>query len=237
MKLADIWAEVRTEKRSVVILTSSAVLLTIAWYPAYYTSFLSTLQVDLWTAHAMQFGADLVLMLIIPVIIIKAVLHESVGEYGATLGDWRFGLKYVVIVGTAMAPFLYFGARDPALIAEYPLLRQTYGADPMNPYLWEATYLVYYVAWEFHFRGFMQLGMEKRVGAVHAILIQTIVSTLIHVRKPFGEAFSAILGGWIMGILAWRTRSIVWGILLHWYIGAATDFFCYLNLVAAHANQ
>ena len=236
MTLADFWAEVRTERRSVVILTSSAVLLTIAWYQGYYTFFLSTLKVDLWTAHALQFGADVLLMLIIPVLIIRMVLDENAREYGATLGDWRFGLKYLLIVGAVMTPFLYMGAKDPALIAEYPLLRQTYGADWMNPFLWEATYLVYYIAWEFHFRGFMQLGMEPRVGAVHAILIQTIVSTLIHVRKPFGETFSAIFGGWMMGILAWRTRSIVWGILLHWYIGAMTDFFCYLNLVAAQAR-
>ena len=81
------------------------------------------------------------------------------------------------------------------------------------------------------------MGMEVRVGPSLAILIQMLASTLIHMRKPFGETFSAIAGAFLIGILVWRSRSILWGILLHWYIGASTDLYCYLHWKAAGLPQ
>ena len=237
--LADFWQEVKKEKRSVILLTSSAVLLTVSWYQGYYTFFLDVLGgVDggggyaLWHAHGLQFLANQFLMVLIPVLIIKLVLKESLRDFGVQLGDWRFGLKYLGAACVILLPVLYLNSADPAFQAEYPLVRGLYSDGPFNPFLWELTYLVYYIAWEFHFRGFQQLGMEKRVGPVVAITIQMIATTLIHVRKPFGETFSAITGAWLIGILTWRSRSVLWGILLHWYLGAVTDYFCYLRLAA-----
>jgi membrane protease YdiL (CAAX protease family) len=242
-KLGDIWTDVKAEKRAILIMTASAVLLTVAWYQGYYTTFLAHLEQAygmspkiLWMSHALQFASDILLMLLVPFILIKFVLKENLSDFGVRLGDWKFGLKYLAVICPLMLPFLYMGARNPAFIAEYPLMREWYGAGAFNPFIWEFTYVVYYIAWEFHFRGFLQLGMEKRVGPAIAISIQTLVSALIHVRKPFDETFSAIMGGWLIGIVAWRSRSIIWGILLHWYIGAMTDYFCWVNLMASQVK-
>jgi len=79
----------------------------------------------------------------------------------------------------------------------------------------------------------LQLGMEKRLGPVLAMLLQLLPSALIHMRKPFGETLSAIPGAFLMGIVAWRSRSIVYAVLLHWAIGALTDLFCWLRAAGA----
>ncbi|TNE47290.1 MAG: CPBP family intramembrane metalloprotease [Deltaproteobacteria bacterium] len=237
--LRTLWEEVKAEKRLVLLLVSSAVLLTLAWYPGYYTTFLKLGLAkgnphQLWWAHFYQFVVDLLLLVGVPVLLIKLVLKEQLRDYGVCLGDWRFAIKYLAVVFVVMAPFLYIGGKDAALFNEYPLVRGLFGQDGWTSMvLWELTYLLYYIAWEFHFRGVQQLGLEVRLGPVVAMLFQMMASTLIHVRKPFGETFSAIIGAFLIGIVVWRSRSILWGILLHWYIGASTDFWCYVHGKAA----
>lgn len=231
------WQEIKQERRALWLLVSSAILLTVAWYPGYYTTLwnMAGLRIQqhpqgLWIAHSYQFLADIVLLVLIPCLIIKFVLREDLRDFGVCLGDWRFAIPYLAVVFAIMAPVLYMTGQDPAFYKEYPLVRQLYGQHGwISMALWTLTYLVYYIAWEFHFRGFQQLGMEQRVGPVLAILFQMLASTLIHVRKPFGETFSAIFGAFLIGILVWRSRSILWAILLHWYIGASTDFWCYYH--------
>ncbi|MBQ6107725.1 MAG: hypothetical protein IJK97_05900, partial [Thermoguttaceae bacterium] len=56
--------------------------------------------------------------------------------------------------------------------------------------------LLYYVSWEFFFRGFLQLGTERSVGCFNAILIGTAFSTLAHLGPhPMVETLGAIGGG------------------------------------------
>ena len=234
------WSTLRpklvAEKRSLILVVGTATLLTLAWYPGYYTSFVGLAERVVadpayrpWFAHACQYACGVVLLVLVPVLAIRFVLKEPLADFGLCLGDWRFGLKYVGLVALVMAPFLYIGAGDPELQAEYPLPRLAYGLTPWNPLLWELTYVVYYVGWELSFRGVLQLGMEKRLGPVLAMLLQLLPSALIHMRKPFGETLSAIPGAFLMGIVAWRSRSILYAILLHWAIGAMTDLFCWMR--------
>ena len=232
--LGDFWAEIKREKRAVLIATSSAVLLTLAWFPGYYKFFLQhgrSLLGDhpyfLWFSFLYQYAADIVLLVLVPVLLIRFVLREPLRDFGLRLGDWRFGIKYCAFFMVVFLPFLYLNGGDPAFNTFYPLSRGLYGRSAGHMLLWELTYLAYYIAWEFQFRGYLQLGLEKRVGPVTALLIQMLPSVVIHIDRPFGECMSAVAGAWLLGILAWRTRSILWPVLLHWYIGGMTDFFCY----------
>jgi len=225
---------VKREKRAVLITTSSAVLLTLAWFPGYYRFFLEKAGAwlgehtyFLWFSFLYQYLAAIVLLVLVPILLIRGLLKEPLRDYGLQLGDWRFGLKFCGFFMVVLAPFLYLNAKDPSFHEFYPLCRGLYGRGDFHWLWWELTYLIYYIAWEFHFRGYLQLGMEKRVGPVIALLIQMLPSVVIHIDRPFGECLSAVGGAWLMGILVWRTRSVMWPVLLHWYIGGMTDIFCY----------
>jgi membrane protease YdiL (CAAX protease family) len=87
------------------------------------------------------------------------------------------------------------------------------------------SYLVFYLGWEFFFRGYMQSGLEGAFGGWNAILAQTLASCLLHSGKPLGEIYASILGGVVLGIIAWRSRSLLFVILLHWLLGASLDVF------------
>ena len=42
----------------------------------------------------------------------------------------------------------------------------------------------------------------------------------MHLLKPETEVISTVLGGLLFGLLAWRTRSVLWVWLIHWFMSA-----------------
>lgn len=44
-----------------------------------------------------------------------------------------------------------------------------------------------------------------------------------------GELIGAIPGGILMGVLAYRSRSLLWPFLFHAYIGFLNTWFCWIQ--------
>jgi membrane protease YdiL (CAAX protease family) len=72
-------------------------------------------------------------------------------------------------------------------------------------------------AWEFFYRGWLLEAFGRKYGT-DAIWLQMMPFALLHVGKPEIELLSTVLGGAFFGILAWRTRSMLYGWLLHWFM-------------------
>jgi membrane protease YdiL (CAAX protease family) len=169
-----------------------------------------------------EYLAFFLLMFCVPALLIKLAWKQPLSEYGLQWGDWHAGLRIVALILPVMLLGAYTGAYDPGMQAEYPLAKTMMQSIPLFIVV-ELFYLVYYFAWEFFFRGFLQIGMQKAYGPVMAILIQTVPSAIVHIGKPFAECFSAILAGLVFGYAAWRTRSIFFSMLLHAVVGISTD--------------
>lgn len=86
-------------------------------------------------------------------------------------------------------------------------------------------YFLYYVGWEFYFRGFMLIGLEEGLGRSNALLVQVMASCLLHIGSPATETFGAILGGLLWGLLVFRTRSLLSGLVQHYLLGISLDWF------------
>jgi membrane protease YdiL (CAAX protease family) len=91
--------------------------------------------------------------------------------------------------------------------------------------------LIYMIAWEFIWRGFMLFGLEKKFG-YYSVLIQMIPFVILHNGKPFLETFGAIFGGIALGILAFRTRSIYYCIITHISVMYSIDLISSLRFRA-----
>jgi hypothetical protein len=78
----------------------------------------------------------------------------------------------------------------------------------------ELCYGVDFIFVEFLFRGFMVMAMGRYL-KTDAILPMVVVYAFIHFQKPIGEALSSILGGLVLGVISYRTKSIYGGIILH----------------------
>ena len=174
------------------------------------------------------FGSSFVLFGLVPVLIVKTIFREPLSAYGVTLGDWSFGWK-VVLFTLPLSLALSFGAsRDPAFLAEYPLIRAATGSAAVFTGH-AAAYLLFYIGWEVAFRGFVQFGLRGVMGDWNAILVQTLGTCLLHIGKPFGETMGAIVGGIVWGVIAFRSRSLLYPVLTHWLLGISLDLFIALR--------
>ena len=181
-----------------------------------------------WAAECWQFGAAFVLMGLAPALWFRLGQRRPLAEMGLTLGDWRFGLRFVGVAALALLAPLWINAGSPAFQAEYPLARLATRSWALLAG-WECCYAVYYLGWEALFRGFWQLGQRRHLGLFGALALQAAASTVLHVGKPEGEFAAAVVAGLVFGLVAVRTRSILYVFLLHWYVGAMTDLFCALR--------
>jgi membrane protease YdiL (CAAX protease family) len=180
-----------------------------------------------WWSLMYQFGAAALLFGLVPALLLKVVARERLLELGLGLGDWRAGLAVMVLGLLLVAlPGGWSVARMPEFQAEYPMAKLA-AASAANFVIYQLAYGgLYYLAYETFFRGFLQLGLARSIGHPAAILVQTAVTTLLHIGKPDGEIWSALLAGVVFGLVVVRTRAVWPLVLVHWALGAATDFFC-----------
>ncbi len=214
-------------RKPLVILAYSSVVLIVWKYfcsPVFYLENLSQCglmpEAPRAAGAVYSFVCCLVLMGIVPALIVKVVFREKLDDYGLQLGDRGRTLRTFLIMGPLFALGGYMAAGNAAVAEYYPINPK---AEEMFG-LHAATYLLYYMGWEFYFRGFMQFGLRERFGDGGAIMCQVLASTLLHIGTPASEAFGAVLGGIIWGLLAFRTRSILSGFLQHSLLGLVLDW-------------
>lgn len=177
-----------------------------------------------------EYLAAFLLMFCIPALLVRVGFRRSLREYGLQWGDPREGLRLVGVTLPLILLSVYLGTAGPAVQAEYPQAKSMMGH--LAPFLLvESFYLLFYLGWEFFFRGLMLFGLEREYGALAAILIQTIPSTIAHIGKPFPETFAAILGGILFGAVAVRSRSILYPLLLHAAVGIGADVFVTMRVM------
>jgi membrane protease YdiL (CAAX protease family) len=174
-----------------------------------------------------HFLGGFVLMGVLPALVVKLLFRERLADYGVGLGVPGRTLRTFFIWGPIFVLVAYLSSADAALRSKYPINPQA-GASAAMFALHAVTYLLYYLGWEFYFRGFLLQGLRGAIGDANAVLVQVLGSALLHIGSPASETFGAVLGGLLWGALAIRTRSILSGLGQHYLLGIALDaFICF----------
>lgn len=84
----------------------------------------------------------------------------------------------------------------------------------LPPLLYEIAYGMDFFNVEFMFRGLMVIGISQIIGK-EAILPMVCTYCALHFGKPIGESISSIFGGYILGVVAFYTRNIWGGVMVH----------------------
>ncbi len=151
----------------------------------------------------------LILYLIIPLIFIVIIFRENPAEYGFRLGDWKAGLALTGIVILIGAPILWFTAKgDPAM--------QDYYDWMLTPKLPGFAFMDL-IGWEFIFRGWLLFGYARKYGS-DALWLQAVPFALAHLGKPEVETLSTIFGGFLFGLVAWRSKSFLYAFFIHYFV-------------------
>lgn len=178
------------------------------------------------------FGASVVLYMLVPLLISYATKGSFTRKYGLGLGDWRAGLKVSALFLLVMFPVTYLASKSTTFAGLYPLAGSgaytlTYeGKGVVSWWLflfYELGYVSYFVAWEFLFRGWMLNGLLPKFGRAGALLIPIAPFAVMHLGKAEPEALGSIVAALALGMLALRTRSMWYGVLVHASVAVYMD--------------
>jgi len=231
-EILDQWGKLKSlDKKVVFVFIAVAVLQTVSWYYTsrkffranlYHPYFTDNEFVQLYE-YLFWFIGDFISLFLLPSIIIIFLFKEKLSDYGVKFGDYKVGFTVTLISIAVMLPILWFISASPEFAAKYPHLQMAKSNWSIF-IIYEIGMLIYLFAWEFIWRGFMLFGLEKKFG-YYAVFIQMIPFVILHNGKPELETFSSILGGIILGIVALRTRSFLYGVFIHFAIMIGIDIF------------
>ncbi|MEW6094577.1 MAG: CPBP family intramembrane glutamic endopeptidase [Chloroflexota bacterium] len=171
------------------------------WFPAWSDTDLSMKVLD-----------RTLLYFIIPMFIVLVIFRDKPRDYGFTFGDWKAGIILTLGGIVLIAPILWLvGRGDPAMQKYY---------EPLVAGLPWSTFLDLF-GWEFIFRGWLLFGYARKFGP-EALWLQAVPLALAHIGKPEVETLSTIFGGFAFGWVAWRTKSFVYPLLIHWFVASFT---------------
>jgi membrane protease YdiL (CAAX protease family) len=162
-------------------------------------------------------ATELIYYLLVPLAAGLLLFRDKPWDYGIRIGRWKSLIVLTAVCLAAMALILYEAGKMPEFRSYYHLDTIDWSELLLNTAL-------YMFAWEFLFRGYMLFGLEKSIGK-GAIFVQAIPFVLLHLGKPFLETLFCIPGGFILGYVAYRTRSFLPCFIIHFGIYVMMAFF------------
>ncbi len=155
--------------------------------------------------------------------------------YGLTTKEFNYRPYFYLLL--FMVPLILWASFQPDFLAAYPRLHP----DRVYEHYWkwfalfEPFYLFEFITLEWFFRGFLVVGMVRLLGR-RAVLPMATLYCVFHFGKPLGECIGSFFGGYILGVIAYQTRSVWGGIIVHMGIAllmdlAAIDARIWLNAI------
>jgi len=157
----------------------------------------------------------------LPMLCIKLVLKQRLAQYGWQWGDvHKHWLGYVLLVSPIMVFALLASFRDD-FSNHYPFYKLA-KLSWFDFLAWELIYITQFVAVEFFFRGFIVNGLRIPFGSL-SIAVMCLPYLMLHFPKLWLESTGAIAFGFLLGILALRSKSIWGGVMVHVCIALMMD--------------
>jgi len=157
-----------------------------------------------------QWASALVYFGILPVLTIFIFLRKDPLNFGFRVGNYRLWGLHVIVVILVATPVIFL-ASQLASLADY------YTIEGFSLLKYSLEIIVYMLAWEFLFRGFLLFGLKEKLGEL-SILVQIIPFVLLHFGKPEIETISTILVGIYLGYVCFRGNSYWPAVIMHLYI-------------------
>ena len=133
-----------------------------------------------------------------------------------------------------MLPLIIGASFNDAFLRQYPMYKVTQAYTVLGVPEWvtvaayEAVYGMDFINVELLFRGFLVIGMIAVLGR-QAVLAMAVTYCYLHFGKPAGEAISSIFGGYILGVVAFETRSIWGGVIVHMGIAWSMELVAFIQ--------
>lgn len=170
------------------------------------------------------FGALLVMLPLL--MLVHWLLEKKWTLYG--IKQTQSPKAYILLIAF-MLPLLIWASLQHDFSLVYPkaaIVGRQLGneANPFHYLLFETAYAADFFTIEFFFRGFLILALSKLIGK-QCLLPVALFYFSIHLGKPMMEAVSSFFGGLILGSIAYHSKSIWGGLLVHISIALLMELF------------
>ncbi len=158
------------------------------------------------------------LLVVIPLLLLWWQQKSTTSFWGFTTQNFNWQPYAIMLL--IMVPLISFASTQSDFLHMYPKLKQVAFVDSLSKHPWwyklvyEFSYGIDFVTIELFFRGFLVFVFVRYVGA-DAVLPMAVFYCSIHFGKPLFECISSFFGGLLLGIIAYRTQSILGGIMVH----------------------
>lgn len=170
---------------------------------------------------------------IVPILLYYLMVRKRKGSFFG-LTTKGFDKSPYIIMMLIMVPLLIWAAYNGDFLKYYPTykpggIEAFYGISTWTTFIpYELFYGLTFIALEILFRGFLIFEMEKYLGEKVVIPMVCVYCTL-HFGKPMMECVSSIFGGFILGVIALRSRSVYGGVWVHIFIAIGMDLLAFLQ--------
>lgn len=136
-------------------------------------------------------------------------------------------LRVYALIYVLLLPMFLAVSFTPQFLSYYPKMNIALYDGAMGWERWqliglfETCYANDFLGVESMFRGALVIGMSRWLGR-RAVLPMALTYMCIHLGKPDLELCSSVIGGYVLGVLAWRTHHLWGGIIIH--LGIAMFF-------------
>jgi hypothetical protein len=157
-------------------------------------------------------------LVLLPLVLFWWLDKQQTHFWGVTTTNFRWQPCLLMLL--IMTPLIVFASTRPDFLAVYPKLKQVAFIDDSTDHRWwykllyEISYGIDFSTIEIFFRGFLVFAFVRYAGA-DAILPMAVFYCSIHFGKPLFECISSFFGGMLLGIIAYRTQSILGGFVVH----------------------
>ena len=179
---------------------------------------------------------DGILLVVVPLAIYKYLFDRDIkGIYGLCSNKQYLNVYLFALL--CLLPFVAAASFLPDFQAYYPRFRPDRMEGALGMPMWgvtavfETCYGLDFLTTEVFFRGAMVIGLASILGP-RAVLPMAVFYCTVHFGKPCLESVSAIFGGYILGILANRTKHIWGGVCAHLGIAFMMEIMGLIHLFA-----
>lgn len=179
---------------------------------------------------------DGIFLVVLPLAIYKYLFDRKIeGVYGLCRRTRHVNVYLLALL--CLLPFVIGASFLPDFQDYYPRFMMKSFEGSLGWPLWgvtsffEVCYGSDFITTEVFFRGAMVIGMIAILGP-RAVLPMCVMYCCAHFGKPVLESCSALFGGYILGVLAYKTKHIWGGVCAHLGIAMMMELMGILHLVA-----
>ncbi len=179
------------------------------------------------------------LIFVLPVLVLLRIFIDRnvKGLYGLCGGNHH--VKAYMYLYVVILPVLVFISFTPDFLTYYPMYKPWAFGNVfdrpvwMNTAVFETVYISDFLMVELIFRGALIIGMASILGR-GAVLPMITVYVALHFGKPVMETISAFFGGYFLGALAFQTRHIWGGVIIHMGIAFIIELLRFFQHYVLH---